>query len=98
MKRLDERERTRALAGLPGWTYQVERDAIVRTFRFGDFASAFAFMAGVALEAEKASHHPEWSNTYNLVSILLTTHDANGLTARDLSLAAAIDRIAAGFS
>lgn len=78
-----------ALAALPGWTR--DGDALVRDYRFKDFAEAFGFMARVALLAEKADHHPEWSNVYNKVSIRLTTHDASGITNRDTALAAAID-------
>ncbi len=78
-----------ALATLPGWNR--DGDAIVRAYKFADFTHAFAFMARVALLAEKADHHPEWSNVYNRVDIRLTTHDAGGLTARDVDLARAID-------
>jgi 4a-hydroxytetrahydrobiopterin dehydratase len=67
----------------------------VRTFKFKDFVEAFGFMAQVALLAEKMDHHPEWSNVYNRVEILLTTHDCNGLSARDVTLAQAIDRLVA---
>jgi len=63
----------------------------VRAYRFKDFTHAFAWMTRVALLAEKADHHPEWSNVYNRVEVRLTTHDAGGLTARDITLAAAID-------
>ncbi len=78
-----------ALAALPGWNRDGE--AIRRHYKFADFAHAFAFMARVALLAEKADHHPEWSNVYNRVDIRLTTHDAGGLTQRDIDLAHAID-------
>ncbi len=78
-----------ALTTLPGWNR--DGDAIVRAYKFADFTHAFAFMARVALLAEKADHHPEWSNVYNRVDIRLTTHDAGGLTARDVDLARAID-------
>ncbi len=78
-----------ALAGLPGWNR--DGDAIARHYKFADFTHAFAFMARIALLAEKADHHPEWSNVYNRVDIRLTTHDAGGLTARDVDLARAID-------
>ncbi len=78
-----------ALAELPGWNR--DGGAIVRHYRFADFAHAFAFMTRVALLAEKADHHPEWSNVYNRVDIRLTTHDADGLTRRDVDLARAID-------
>jgi 4a-hydroxytetrahydrobiopterin dehydratase len=87
MQRLTDLERTEALASLPEWTHEPDRDAIVRTFQFPDFVTAFAFMTAVALEAEKADHHPEWSNVYGRVSMLLTTHDAGGLSQRDIKLA-----------
>ena len=69
------------------------RDAIEREFRFKDFAQAWGFMSRVALLAEKQDHHPEWSNVYNKVSITLTTHDAGGLSDRDIKLARAIDAL-----
>lgn len=83
-----------ALSGLPGWSRSENGLAIERRFVFRDFSEAFAFMARVALLAEKADHHPDWSNAWNRVSIALTSHDAGGVTVRDLSLAAAIGRIA----
>ncbi len=89
--RLTEAERAELLPALEGWTLHPTRDALVRTFRFPDFVHAFAFMTRVALLAEKANHHPEWSNIYGRVEILLTTHDAGGLTIRDIALARAID-------
>jgi 4a-hydroxytetrahydrobiopterin dehydratase len=88
---LSEAERADALDGLPEWDYDEGRDAIVRTVVFDDFVQAFGFMTQVALVAEKANHHPEWTNVYNRVEILLTTHDAGGLSARDIELADAID-------
>ena len=91
--KLGETEREASLAALPDWTWEEERDAIMRSFRFGDFNQAFGFMTRVALLAEKADHHPEWSNVWNRVDILLTTHDAGGLTQRDIDLAAAIDAL-----
>ena len=78
-----------ALVGAPGWIHS--GDGITRQYKFGDFVEAFAFMARVALLAEKADHHPEWSNIYNKVDIRLTTHDAGGLSKRDFALAQAID-------
>ena len=69
------------------------RDAIERAFKFKDFSAAWGFMTRVALIAEKLDHHPEWSNVYNKVSIVLTTHDAGGLSVRDVMMAKAIDRI-----
>ena len=88
---LNEEERADALDALPDWDYDEARDAITRTVQFADFAEAFGFMARVALVAEKRDHHPEWTNVWNRVDILLTTHDAGGLSARDLDLAGAID-------
>jgi 4a-hydroxytetrahydrobiopterin dehydratase len=84
-------ERAAALGELSGWAPAADRDAIVKKFKFRDFVEAFGFMTRVALLAEKADHHPEWSNVYNRVDILLTTHDAGGLSARDVALAKAID-------
>ncbi len=88
---LTETERAAALAALPGWALSADGLAITRTFRFADFAEAFGFMTRVAILAEKADHHPEWFNVYNRVDITLTTHDAGGLSARDVALASAID-------
>ena len=85
-------ERLKALAG---WAYDPNVRAIRRSFRFADFAEAFAFMTRVALLAEKADHHPEWTNVWSRVNIALTTHDAGGVTECDIALAAAIDAIAA---
>lgn len=78
-----------AMTQLRGWTAASgERDAIVRAFRFRDFSEAFGFMVRVALRAEQMDHHPEWSNVYNRVEVLLTTHDAGGVTQKDIDLAA----------
>jgi 4a-hydroxytetrahydrobiopterin dehydratase len=87
--KLTEAEIAAALPDVPGWTQS--GDGIERQYKFADFTEAFGFMARVALLAEKADHHPEWSNVYNKVSIRLTTHDASGLSARDFALARAID-------
>lgn len=95
MRKLSEQEREAALAILNGWALDEERDAIRKSYRFKDFAEAFAFMTCVALSAEKADHHPEWSNVWNRVDILLTTHSAGGLTQRDIDLAKSIDAAAA---
>jgi 4a-hydroxytetrahydrobiopterin dehydratase len=94
VRELDASERDAALAGLPQWTYDAEAKGIRRTLRFADFAEAFGFMSRVAILAEKADHHPEWFNVYNRVEILLTTHDAGGLSERDVALATAIDGFA----
>jgi len=91
---LSEAERNDALDGLPDWDYDEGRDAISRSFVFADFPEAFAFMTRVALLAERADHHPEWSNVWNRVDILLTTHDAGGLSQRDIALAQEIDALA----
>jgi 4a-hydroxytetrahydrobiopterin dehydratase len=91
---LTEAERAEALAALPEWSLRADGLAIERTFKFRDFSEAFAFMARVALIAEKQDHHPEWSNVYNRVEITLTTHDAGGLSARDVKMARAIDGLA----
>ncbi|RAU23012.1 4a-hydroxytetrahydrobiopterin dehydratase [Paramagnetospirillum kuznetsovii] len=83
--------RAAALAQLPGWTECDGRDAIAKTFVFKDFAKAFAFMTEVALAAERMNHHPEWSNVWNKVQITLSTHDAGGVTAKDIDLAKAME-------
>ena len=93
--RLTDAERHAALARLTGWNLRGDGLAIERTFRFGDFGEAFAFMTRVAIAAEKADHHPEWFNVWNRVEITLTTHDAGGLSARDVALAEKIDGFAA---
>lgn len=92
--RLTDAARDAALAGLPNWTLRPDGLAISRDFKFADFSEAFAFMTRAALYAEKADHHPEWSNVYNRVHVTLTTHDAGGLSARDLAMAAELDRLA----
>jgi len=92
--KLSEDARTAALAELSEWSHEPKRDAITRSFKFDDFVQAFGFMSSVALLAEKADHHPEWSNVYNNVDILLTTHDADGLSQRDVELARQIDKLA----
>ncbi len=93
IEKLDETARASLLADHPDWSLDTDRDAIVRTFRFADFSAAFAFMTRVAMLAEVQDHHPEWSNVYNRVTIALTTHDADGLSARDVAMAAAIDAL-----
>jgi 4a-hydroxytetrahydrobiopterin dehydratase len=91
--RLSEGLRNESLAILPDWAWEPERDAITRRFTFRDFNEAFGFMARVALIAEKSDHHPEWSNVWNRVDVLLTTHDAGGLSTRDIQMAQAIDAL-----
>jgi 4a-hydroxytetrahydrobiopterin dehydratase len=93
VERLDEAARARLPEELPGWSLAEGRDAIRREFRFRNFSEAWGFMARVALLAEAQDHHPEWSNVWNCVEILLSTHDAGGLSARDLRLAKAIDAL-----
>jgi 4a-hydroxytetrahydrobiopterin dehydratase len=93
VQQLSEEERAEALDELDEWDYDEARDAITRSFTFDDFTEAFAFMTRVALIAEKSDHHPEWSNVWNRVDILLTTHDAGGLSARDVTMAEAIDAL-----
>lgn len=85
-----------ALKSLPHWRVdEGEREAIARSLTFADFNAAFGFMTRVALLADKVDHHPEWSNVYNRVSVLLTTHDAGGVTQRDIDMAHFIDEAAA---
>ncbi|RMD47592.1 MAG: 4a-hydroxytetrahydrobiopterin dehydratase [Alphaproteobacteria bacterium] len=86
--------RTRALAELAaaGWRHDPERDEIRKGWRFADFSTAFGWMAEIALIAERADHHPDWRNVWNRVEVALTTHDAGGLTERDLDLAREMDR------
>lgn len=91
--KLDEAGRARLGAECPGWRMAEGRDAILREFRFRDFSEAWGFMARVALLAEAQDHHPEWSNVWNRVEILLSTHDAGGLSERDLRLARSIDAL-----
>lgn len=93
VERLDEAARAGLAAALPDWALAEGRDAIRREFRFRDFNEAWGFMSRVALLAEAQDHHPEWSNVYNRVEVLLTTHDAGGLSERDIRLARAIDAL-----
>ena len=86
--------RKAALARLAGWSEVKDRDAITRTFGFRDFNEAFGFMTRAALVAEKLDHHPEWFNVYKTVTVTLSTHDAGGLTERDVKLAEAMNRLA----
>lgn len=80
-----------AVANLDGWELREDLLAIERKFKFADFVEAFGFMTRVAILAEKADHHPEWFNVYNRVEITLTTHDADGVSQRDIGLANAIE-------
>ena len=94
VEKLNATERATLPAMLPEWKLVEGRDAITRAFRFKDFSEAWGFMARVALLAEAQDHHPEWFNVWNRVEITLSTHDAGGLSARDVRLAQAIDSIA----
>ena len=94
IEQLSDEDRADALDELDEWDYDEARDAITRKFLFADFSEAFAFMARVALLAEKMDHHPELFNVYNRVEVILSTHDAEGLSERDIRLAHAIDEIA----
>jgi 4a-hydroxytetrahydrobiopterin dehydratase len=93
-QKLTGEARSRALARLKGWSEVKGRDAISKKFVFADFNQAFGFMTRAALVAEKLDHHPEWSNVYKNVEVTLSTHDAGGLTDRDVELAEAMDKLA----
>lgn len=95
MSRLTQNERDTALPPLlaNGWKMVEERDALEKTFKFSGFVEAFGFMTRAALYAEKWNHHPEWSNVYNRVDVLLTSHDVNGISARDIKLAQKLDAL-----
>ncbi|MFO7482019.1 4a-hydroxytetrahydrobiopterin dehydratase [Oceanibaculum nanhaiense] len=93
VRQLTDTEIDAALAELTGWRRVEGRPAIARSFKFTDFNQAFGFMTRIALMAEKLDHHPEWSNVYNRVEIVLTTHDAGGVSERDLKLARFIDSL-----
>jgi 4a-hydroxytetrahydrobiopterin dehydratase len=95
--RLSTEARKSALKDLPGWKEAAGREAIERTFVFKDFNEAFGFMSRAALVAEKNDHHPEWRNVYKTVEVVLATHDAGGVTSRDVKLAKAMNAIAAQF-
>lgn len=98
MEKIDAAARSRLPAMLPDWRHDAQRDAITREFIFADFAQAFSFMTHIAIVAEKRNHHPEWSNVYNKLRVTLTTHDASGLTQRDIDLAQTMDTAFARFS
>ncbi|OAF16859.1 MULTISPECIES: 4a-hydroxytetrahydrobiopterin dehydratase [Bradyrhizobium] len=93
-ERLSADARKQALSGIPGWAELGGREAIGKTFVFKDFNEAFGFMTRAALVAEKMDHHPEWRNVYKTVEVVLATHDAGGVTARDIELAKAMNAIA----
>lgn len=92
-KALSDADRLAGLQNVPRWTYDEASASITRAFEFKDFSEAFGFMSRVALLAESAGHHPDWSNSYNKVTIVLSTHDAGGSSQKDLDLAAQIDAL-----
>lgn len=94
VEKLNARDRAAAMKRLAGWKKAKGRDAIAKTFVFANFNEAFGFMTRAALVAEKMNHHPEWSNVYKKVEVVLTTHDADGLTSLDIKLAEAMNGIA----
>ena len=94
MQKLDKAARAREMSTLSGWKKTRGRDAIEKTFVFGDFIAAFAWMSRVAMMAEKLDHHPEWSNVYKTVEVTLTTHDAGGLSDLDVKMARFMDKTA----
>ena len=98
MKALEPDTARKLLATLPAWQHDAQRGAIQRSFGFADFSQAFGFMAELALVAERSKHHPAWFNVYNRVDITLTTHDAQGLTQRDIDFARSADAAFARFA
>ncbi len=94
VEKLTGKARQKAMGPLKHWKKVQDRDAIQKAYKFTDFNEAFGFMARVAQQAEKTDHHPEWFNVYNQVLITLATHEAGGVTERDVALAKFIDRIA----
>jgi len=90
---IDKIGAAKAVQQLDGWAVKPDRDAITKTFNFEDFNFAFAFMTQVAMRAEQMDHHPEWFNVYNRVEVLLSTHDADGVTDKDVELAQFMDKI-----
>lgn len=93
-EKLSAAARAEALAALPGWRLLDDRDAIAKSFAFRSFVEAWGFMSRCALVAEKMNHHPEWFNVYNRVEVVLSTHDADGLTDLDIALAKRMDALA----
>jgi 4a-hydroxytetrahydrobiopterin dehydratase len=93
VEKLDKKELQAALSGLPQWRHDVAAALISRSLKFKDFSEAFGFMTRVALAAQAADHHPDWSNSFNRVEITLSTHDAGGITGNDVALAKAIDKL-----
>ncbi len=98
VKKLTDVEFGTALRSLAGWAPVADRHAMTKSFVFNDFSQAFAWMARVALLAERMDHHPEWFNVYNRVDVTLATHDAGGVSSRDVAMAEAMDGYAAGAS
>ena len=98
MHKLDAKQATEALHALPLWTLDAAAGAITRDFVLADFMQAFAFMAQIAIAAEKHNHHPEWSNVYNKVRITWTTHDVQGLSSNDIAMARLCDQAFAGYA
>lgn len=96
MKRLDEDVIEAELAKLHGWVHDAGAGTLARTFEFEDFIAAFGFMTACAMEAEKLEHHPDWSNSYGTVSVVLSTHSAGGITELDIELAEFMDAVALG--
>ena len=96
--KLDNAQRATVLAELKGWSHEPKRDAIVKTFVFANFVEAFGFMTKAALVAERMDHHPEWSNVYADVAVELVTHDAGGVTDRDVDLARRLASVASAFA
>lgn len=90
----DQRDNALAELTVAGWEEVATRDAVQKTFKFSNFIEAFGFMTRLAMVAEKTNHHPEWSNVYNKVSVLWTSHDVGGLSERDLKLARRTDKLA----
>ncbi len=97
MQKLDSTQVAEMLPTLPGWSHDAQRGAISRTYVFADFIQAFAFMTQIAIAAEKHNHHPEWSNVYKRVTITWTTHDVNGLSRNDVTMARLCDQASAGY-
>lgn len=93
VSQLNDDERARLLSEHPEWAEAREGKAITRTFQFADFSEAWGFMSRVALIAESQDHHPEWFNVYAKVEVTLTTHDADGLSQRDINMVKALDRL-----
>ncbi len=93
-KILKASDRIAALKELDGWSFDMQANALVKAFQFGDFGEAFAFMTRVACQAEKMDHHPEWFNVYSQVKVRLTTHDVGGITDKDIALATFMNKVA----